>query len=212
MHFRVFMGRFFPSGGNFRRDVLILLFGSAVIAFGLYNVHALADITEGGILGLTLLLEHWFHISPAVSGLVMNLICYGLGWVFFGGKFIWYSLISGVGFSVFYGFFEQFSPLWPSLAAMPFWASMLGGVFVGVGAGLGIRLGCASGGDDALALVLNKVTGLPIQWIYLITDGIVLLLSATYLPVGKLLYSLLTVTLSGQIIGLFQRFPIKTKE
>ena len=34
------------------------LLGSAILAFGLYNVHALSGVTEGGILGLTLLLHH----------------------------------------------------------------------------------------------------------------------------------------------------------
>lgn len=212
MRFRVFASRLRPRSESLWRDVCILLVGSAILAFGLYHIHAHADITEGGILGLTLLLEHWFHVSPAASGLVLNLICYGLGWLVFGGRFIWYSVISGVGFSVFYALFEQFSPLWPGIGDMPFLAAVLGGLFVGVGAGLGLRLGCASGGDDALALVLNKYTGLPVQWIYLITDGIVLGLSATYLPWRKLLFSLLTVVLSGQIIGVVQRFELPKKQ
>lgn len=212
MRFRVFASRFLPRSESLWKDVCTLLLGSAILAFGLYHIHAHADITEGGILGLTLLLEHWFHVSPAASGLVLNLVCYGLGWLVFGGRFIWYSVISGVGFSVFYALFEQFPPLWPGIGDMPFLAAVLGGLFVGVGAGLGMRLGCASGGDDALALVLNKYTGLPVQWIYLITDGIVLGLSATYLPWRKLLFSLLTVVLSGQIIGVVQRFELPKKQ
>lgn len=206
MRFHVFASRFLPRKGSVWKDVLLLLLGSAILAFGLYNIHAHADITEGGILGLTLLLEHWFHVSPALSGLVLNMICYGIGALVFGGRFVVYSVISGAGFSVFYAIVEQFPPLWPGLSGMPLPAAVLGGVFVGIGAGLGVRLGCASGGDDALALVLNKYTGLPIQWIYLFTDGLVLALSATYLPLEKLLYSLLTVILSGQIIGVVQRF------
>ncbi len=206
MRFQVFASRFLPRKGSIRKDVLLLLLGSAILAFGLYNIHAHAAITEGGILGLTLLLEHWFHVSPAVSGLVLNMVCYGIGALVFGGRFVVYSVISGAGFSVFYAIVERFPPLWPGLSGMPLLAAVLGGVFVGIGAGLGVRLGCASGGDDALALVLNKFTGLPIQWIYLFTDGLVLALSATYLPLQKLLYSLLTVILSGQIIGIVQRF------
>ena len=30
--------------------------------------------------GATLLLDHWFSLSPAVSGFVLNLLCYGWGW------------------------------------------------------------------------------------------------------------------------------------
>ena len=32
------------------------LLGSAILAFGLYNVHSFSGVTEGGVLGLTLLL------------------------------------------------------------------------------------------------------------------------------------------------------------
>ena len=58
--------------------------GSAILAFGLYQVHSFAGVTEGGVLGLTLLLHHWLHLSPAVSGLVLNIACYGLGWRLLG--------------------------------------------------------------------------------------------------------------------------------
>ena len=58
---------------------LIALFGSAFLAFGLYHVHSFSGVTEGGVLGMTLLLDHWFHISPSVSGFIMNLACYAMG-------------------------------------------------------------------------------------------------------------------------------------
>ena len=54
------------------KSCLIALFGSAFLAFGLYHVHSFSGVTEGGVLGMTLLLEHWFHISPSVSGFIMN--------------------------------------------------------------------------------------------------------------------------------------------
>ena len=60
--------------------VLRTLLGSAILAFGLYNIHDVADITEGGALGLTLLLDHWLGISPAISGAIINILCYLTGW------------------------------------------------------------------------------------------------------------------------------------
>ena len=44
------------------RKVLLSLSGSGVLAFGLYNIHSLSGVTEGGALGLTLLLQHWLGI------------------------------------------------------------------------------------------------------------------------------------------------------
>lgn len=183
---------------------IIAFLSSALQAFGLYNIHALSDITEGGVLGATLLLEHWFAVSPAISGFVLNGACYLLGWRTLGREFIGYSLIAAAGFSAGYGICEQFPPLWPGIASYPLLASVAGALFIGIGAGLCVRVGGATSGDDALAMSLSHIAKTPIQWIYLISDLTVLGLSLSYIPVSKILYSLLTVVLSGQIIGLLQ--------
>lgn len=183
----------------------LALLGSAILAFGLYHVHSLSGVTEGGVLGMTLLLNHWFHISPAVSGMVLNIACYALGWRTLGKDFIGYSIVAGGGFSLFYAIFEQFPPLWPQLAQHPLVAALVGAMFVGVGVGISVRAGGAPGGDDALAMSLSQIFGWNIQWAYLISDLVVLALSASYIPLSRLGYSLLTVMLSGQLIGLVQR-------
>ena len=184
-------------------------FSSAFQAFGMYHIHALADVTEGGVLGLTLLLEFWFGLSPAISGAILNGACFFLGWRMLGNEFIGYSLFASAGFSLGYGFFEQFPQLWPQLVNYPLLAAILGALFIGIGAGLCVRAGGAIVGDDALAMSLSHKLKLPIQSIYLVTDLTVLALSLTYIPLKRILYSLLTVILSGQIIGLIQRLPAR---
>ena len=158
-------------------------FSSAFLAFGLYHVHS-------------------------VSGFVLNLLCYGWGCRLLGRGFIAYSLIATVGFSLPYKLYELFPPLWPQLAEMPLLAAVVGALFVGVGAGLSVRAGGASGGDDALAMCIAHVTGMGIQWAYLSTDLVVLGLSLTYIPLRRIGYSLLTVLISGQLIGLVQKLPL----
>lgn len=187
------------------KNCLTIVLGSAILAFGLYNVHSISGVTEGGVLGLTLLLEHWFGISPSISGLVLNGACYVLGLTLLGKEFILYSIIAGGGFSLFYAIFERFPPLWPQIAQMPLAASVAGAAFVGVGVGLCIRANAAPTGDDSLALSLSHHFKIGIQWVYLLCDLIVLALSLTYIPFSKIIYSLLTVVLSGQLIGLIQK-------
>ena len=186
---------------KFIKDLITMLIGSAILAFGLYHVHSQSNVTEGGALGATLLLQHWFNISPAISGFVVNFTCYAIGLKVLGKGFILYSAISGGAFSVFYAFFEQFDPLWPEIGNHPLIAALVGAMFVGVGVGLCVRVGGAPSGDDALAMSMSKVTKVDIQWMYLVTDLSVLALSLTYIPWQKIIYSLLTVVLSGQMIG-----------
>lgn len=187
--------------------LILTLLGSAILAYGLYHVHSFADVTEGGVLGATLLLDHHFHISPAVSGLILNVACYLFGFRSLGKIFLLRSLIAGGLFSAFYAIFEQFEPIFERIGDYPLEASILGGLFVGIGVGLCVLAGGAPSGDDALAMSISHIAHIDIQWVYLITDLAILLLSLTYIPFSRLFYSLLTVLLSGQIIGIIQKIP-----
>lgn len=188
---------------------LIALMGSAILAFGLCHVHAQSNVTEGGVLGVTLLLEHWLSLSPALTGFVLNALCYLFGWRSLGREFVGYSLIASIGFSVFYALFELIPPLFPSIAEHPLLAALVGALFVGVGVGFSVWAGGAPSGDDALAMSLSHVLKVKLQWIYLFSDLSVLLLSVTYIPISRIGYSLITVVLSGQIIGWIQKIPKK---
>ena len=71
-----------------------LVLGASILSFGLYNVHSQSGITEGGVLGMTLLLHHWFGISPSISGFLMDVSCYLLAFRFLGTSFARYALVA----------------------------------------------------------------------------------------------------------------------
>lgn len=185
-------------------NCFVAFLSSAFQAFGIYNVHAMADVTEGGVLGATLLLQHWLGISPALSSFVLNTACFLFGLKVLGKTFIAYSFLATLGYSSGYYLCEQFPPLWPGIAEYPLFAAIFGALFIGIGAGLCVRAGGATTGDDALAMSLSHVLKVPIQNIYLVSDLSILLLSLSYIPLRRIAYSLLTVILSGQIIGWIQ--------
>ena len=87
--------------------------------------------------------------------------------------------------------------------------SSLGGLFVGIGVGLVVRQGGSSGGDDALALVISKLSRCRLSRAYLVTDLSVLLLSLTYIPFQRIAYSLVTVTVSSLLIDWIQNLGRK---
>ncbi len=193
------------------RSCFLAVLGSMILAFGLYNIHSISEICEGGVLGLTLLLEHHFSISPAISGLLLNALCYIIGWRCLGRNFIGYSLFAGGSFSLFYAIFEKFPPVFPQISEHLLLAAILGAVFVGVGVGISVRAGGAPSGDDALAMSISNFVRISIKWAYFISDITVLALSLTYIPPERLFYSLITVLLSGQIIDIIQKSNFKNR-
>lgn len=179
------------------------------MAFGMYNIHSRTIITEGGIWGIELLLNHWFGLSPAVTAPFLDGTCYLLGVIFLGKDFIVKSMVGTLGYSAFYAILEQFPPLLPDLDCFPLAAAVTGAVFVGIGAGIVVRQGGACAGDDALALAISKKLKCKISTAYLATDMTVLLLSLSYIPFMQIFYSIITVLLSGWIIEKVQNWKKK---
>lgn len=186
------------------KKIILIITGALILSFGYYNIHSQCHITEGGILGLELLLQHWFHISPAITSAVLDISCYILGIIILDRSFFRYAIIATGTYAISYHIFEQYPPLLPNLSNYPLLASIAGAMFVGFGCGIVVRIGGACGGDDALAMVLNKVTRIPISFCYLASDITVLLLSLTYIPYDHILYSLITVTISSWLVGVVQ--------
>ncbi|MDO4438382.1 MAG: YitT family protein [Eubacteriales bacterium] len=191
----------------------IMMFGAFILSFGLYNVHRQSQITEGGVLGLQLFLKHWFDISPSLSGLIMDLSCYTLGFSILGHTFLKNAIVSSIFFSFFYWINENvIGIVLPDFGSNPIFAAIIGGIFVGVGVGLIVNEGGASGGDDALALIISKLTGQRLSRAYFFTDFVVLMLSVSYIPLAKILCSLITVSISSFIIGKIEECSKNTKE
>ena len=182
----------------------LLLLGAFILSFGLFNVHSQSGTTEGGVLGMTLLLNHWFKISPSVSGIVLDFTCYFIGWRILGSSFLKNAIFASCCFSLSYRVWENLGYVLPSFADKPLVAAVLGALFVGIGVGIVVKEGGASGGDDALALVIAKLAKCRISKAYLATDLTVLCLSLSYIPFDKIAFSLVTVTLSSLIIDKIQ--------
>ena len=183
------------------RSFLRIVFGSAILAFAVLNVHDQSYVTEGGILGLMLFFKKMLGIDPSISSIALDILCYILGYKILGREFIKKSLVATVLFSVFLSIFKFTGTVLPPLYDSPFTAAVVGGILIGLGCGLVVTEGGATGGDDALALAISDKFNLSLAMVYIICDVVVLLMSISYIPVTQLVFSLLTTTISSVIVG-----------
>ncbi len=194
------------TAGFTTRKILLILLGAMICTFGIHNIHQRTHITEGGMIGLMLLVERWLNISPAYITPVLDISCYLLACKFLGGRFIKISIVSTACVSGFYKIWELFPPMLPDLSAHPLTAAVLGGMFVGIGVGLIVRQGGSSGGDDALAMTISHTLRWRLSRAYLFTDLTVLILSLSYIPLRRIVFSLITVTISSYLIDLVKDY------
>ncbi|KAB8136842.1 YitT family protein [Gracilibacillus oryzae] len=194
-----------------QEKIVKILLGTAFISFGLYNVHQQSNITEGGILGLTLLFNYWLGISPSTISLLLDLTFYLLAFKYMGKDFIKLSIAASLSLAGFMRLWEQFPPILPDLSSIPLIASILGGLLVGLGVGIVVKQGGSSGGDDAFVLTIHKLTRLRISVVYLATDLMVLIMSLSYISYHRIVYSFLTVIISSLLIDFVQNAGNKSK-
>ena len=84
------------------KSILLIIIGATILSFGSYNFNYQNNVTEGGVLGLLLLLQHVFNISPSITSVVIDFSLFTIGSKFFGKKFLLYSILSTITFSSTY--------------------------------------------------------------------------------------------------------------
>ena len=190
--------------GLTKKGFVSVVVGCTIMAFVVVNIHMPSNITEGGILGLTLFMNKVIGLNPAMVSPGLDVLCFTLGASLFGLIFLRKTALASMFFASFYAIFLKIGLLIPSMYNEPLLAAVLAGIGIGIGCGMVISQGGAAGGDDALALVISKKTGIGISFAYLFTDITILLLSLVYIPFGRIIFSLITTMVSSFIIGQFE--------
>ena len=102
-----------------------LVLGTAILSFGIHNIHQRAAITEGGVIGLVLLMNHWLGIPASIASPLLDFVCYALAFKFLGLNFILTAAVASVSLAGFYRLWESFPPMLPDLTPWPLAAALL---------------------------------------------------------------------------------------
>ena len=186
-------------------SLFYIFIGALITSFGLYHIHQQCGTSEGGIMGMVLLVHHWTGIPSSIMTFLLDSICYWMAWKYLGGMFIVRAVISTAFMSLCLAFWALFPPFLSGLS--PLMAAIYGALCIGIGVGIMIYNGGSSGGDDALALTLSKTFHWRLSKTYFICDLTVLVLSLSYIRLERIFYSLITVMLSSYLIDKIQQFP-----
>ncbi|MBD7968069.1 YitT family protein [Paenibacillus sp. Sa2BVA9] len=188
--------------------IVPILLGTAIFAFGLLYFIIPNQLMEGGVTGITVLLNYAFGISPSISTLIINIPLFLLGWKVFGGRQIIYTGVGIVALTIFLTLFERLIdagyivPLQTEHDLLL--AALYAGVTIGLGLGIVFRAGGTTGGSDIIARILSKKTGLSIGRVMLAIDIVIIGSSLIYIPLEKILYTLIAVFIGSKVIDFIQ--------
>ncbi|MDG0871236.1 YitT family protein [Paenibacillus thiaminolyticus] len=182
------------------RHIVWMLLGSMLLAFSYYHINFQNHLAEGGFVGLALIGKYTFDWSPALTVLMLDIPVFIAAWFFKGRRFIMNTALATGVFSLTYELCERYSPWAMNFGTNMVLAAVVSGVLTGFAAGIVLRHGGATGGDDIVALFISRWTKLSVGTVFIIIDIVVLLVSLFYLPLWDTLYTILAVSIGGKVI------------
>lgn len=170
------------------KKAAVLTAGSVIAAVGLELFLVPNFITDGGVVGISIILSFLTDFPLGVFIFVFNIpfLIYGLTKL--GKKFILSTLFSisvlSVGVTALHSI--------PVITSDTFLASVFGGVMLGTGVGLVIQSGGSLDGTEIMAIILSKRTGFSVGEIVLFFNLFILSSSGLFFGWDMAMYSLIT--------------------
>ena len=179
------------------KEIALITIGSLLFAIGI-NYFAIPNrLSEGGIIGLTVVTYYLFDWSPGIVNFGLNAILLAVGYKFFDKKTMVYTIIGIVETSLFLYVTEHIEYQVNSDTLL---AALFAGVFVGIGLGCMFKAGGTSGGSAILARLANQYLGWSVGKGVLIIDIVVIAGSVFIIGQEKAMYTLVAVFVGAKVI------------
>lgn len=159
------------------RNWLIAALGGIIYALSIELFYLPANITTGGLTGISIILYRLFGTPVGVVAMLLNLPLFMLGFWKLGNRFGFSSLYgAGVSYLATDLLAMVKAPaIKEIMAADPLLSCLFGGLFMGVGLGLVFISGATTGGTDiAAALISRKYPHLTMGRLILIADLLII--------------------------------------
>ena len=177
-------------------EIIIIVIGNAILAFGICGFITPHGIIVGGASGIGLIVKQITGIPLSLVVYAINIIMFIIGYFYLGKAFAAKTLLSTLIFPTFLTFFENM-PSVTHLTSDLLLSSVYAGIFVGGGLGLVLRLGASTGGMDIPPLVLNKKTGISTT---ILINGFDCVILALQVPYGILVVLITAVVMDKMIL------------
>ncbi|MBS5134939.1 MAG: YitT family protein [Oscillospiraceae bacterium] len=185
---------------NLGLDLLLVVLGNALYAFGVAAFLLPGGLITGGTTGIALFVRHCFPISISAFVLGFNVVMLLLGLAVLGRKFAATTVLSSLLYPVLLELWERVLPA-QAITQDVILCTAFGGMCIGAGLGIVIRTGASTGGMDIPPLVLNRLFHLPVGPMLYGFDMVILLLQALFSDWEQILYGILLVFIYTAVLN-----------
>ncbi|MBQ1826691.1 MAG: YitT family protein [Erysipelotrichaceae bacterium] len=151
------------------KDVVMIIFGGALLAFSVAYFVIPNNILSGGVAGIAVIVNQLWGIDATIMINIFMVVCFIMGYIFLGKEFAMKTVLGSASYTVTYDIMSQF-PL--KIEVSPLLACIFGGAIAGAGIGLVFAHNGSTGGVDIPQLIISKLTGINLATVVFIIDGL----------------------------------------
>ena len=154
------MERMKKSWEKIIKTILGVLVGNLVLSFAVAAFIVPNGIIMGGATGIGLTISHYFQVNLSMIILAINAVLFVLGAVFLGKKFALTTIISSFIYPIFLSMAQSIPGIDKVTQDNAMLAALYGGVLLGIGIGLVVRVGASTGGTCVTQMVSCPGSGI----------------------------------------------------
>lgn len=173
------------------KQLLEFAFGCLLIALAFNLFMAPHNLVAGGVSGLSLILKHYFGISPTIVIYTANFILLVLSYFVLGKAQTKLTILGSILFPLFVSLTANLSTYVSFKESELLLIAIFGGVLQGLGSGLIFKVGYSTGGTDILNMIVAKLFKISLGRSMLFTDGLIILSGAFVFGLNNLMYSII---------------------
>ena len=195
--------------------VLLVILGSAILAYGTAIFLTKLEIVAGGLSGVAIIIQHFIGGADQYIDIIVaaaSVVLFFIGLFFVGKEFALKTLVSTIAYPAFLAlflrveYFHQVADLVSGDGSVGYIlvCGIFAGVFVGAGVALTFLGGGSTGGVDIIIVIIAKHTKLNESISSFVTDASIILLSIILIP-GNIVNSLCGI-ISAFVVALMIEF------
>ena len=189
-------------------SALQLTIGAVIAAFAVEEFLVSNHIFDGGVTGISMILEHYLKGVPlGLLIVILNLPFMIFGILKLGRKFIFKAIYSIIIFSVMTSVFGGFA----NATGDVFLATIYGGVFLGAGVGLVFRGGGCLDGTEVVAIYMSRKLSVSTSSIVFAFNVIIYATAGIVFGLDRGMYSLVMYFITSQVINVVEKGLDNTK-
>lgn len=176
---------------------ITVVVGTFILAIAVETFIIPYRILSGGVAGIAVALHPILHISATLIANSVLIILLIIGSFILGKEFLKNTVLSCIAYPIFTSILSGRV----NVVVDPILASLYGGLIAGAGVGIVLKTGASTGGMDIPPLIINKLTGIKLSTLVLITDFLTVLLGLFVYDLSAVLLGLVSVFATSAAIS-----------